>query len=385
MKLSPDQIIVDAIQSYYRDDTKSSSTNKSEDNHACWFIDDNASPEALNQIAKLAKQESNLQLITNRFDKFLTLENQLPKSNQIKFNDFDLGNQKNHLNTAFFRVAKEKPLNLYWINQAFDRLAPNGKLIFVGNKGDGVKSIIKHAETRFNTKATLTKHKPDAILASLQKREEQYTSEEKNTSTTLDDRNYTELRAIGSQNKIGESSVKEVVFYSKPGVFGWDKMDQGSQLLIEALPAFFDSVKTKPKRLLDLGCGYGYITAMAAQLNEFDEIVATDNNATALLAAEKTFAENTIPAKCLATDAGEQITDQFDLILCNPPFHQGFSVDGGLTQKFLANTKRLLSKNGQAIYVVNTFIGVEKLANQIDLQTRLITDNKQFKVIELKL
>lgn len=385
MKLSPDQIIVDAIQSYYRDDTKSSSTNKSEvinkskHNSACWFIDDNASPEALNQIAQLAKQESNLQLITNRFDKFLTLENQLPKSDQIKFKDFDLGNQKHPLNTVFFRVAKEKPLNLYWINQAFDRLSPNGKLIFVGNKGDGIKSIIKHAETRFNTKAKLTKHKPDAILARLQKREE------KNTGTPLDDRNYAELRAIGSQNKIGESSVKEVVFYSKPGVFGWDKIDQGSQLLIEALPAFFDSVKTKPKRLLDLGCGYGYITAIAAQLNEFDEIIATDNNATALLAAEKTFAENTIPAKCLATDAGEQITEQFDLILCNPPFHQGFSVDGGLTQKFLANTKRLISKDGQAIYVVNTFIGVEKLANQIGLQTRLITDNKQFKVIELKL
>lgn len=378
MKLSPDQIIVDAIQHYYQGTAQSDSGNENRDNRACWFIDDNASPEALNQIAQLAKQESNLLLVTNRFDKFLTLENQLLKSDQIRFNDFDLSDEKSPLNTVFFRVAKEKPLNLYWINQAFERLAVNGKLVFVGNKNDGVKSIIKHAENRFNTKAKLTKHKPDAILATLEKLQEQH------TNTPLDDRNYTELRSIGSQNAIAETPVSKMDFYSKPGVFGWDKIDQGSQLLVDGLSTFLHSVKTKPKRMLDLGCGYGYITAMAAQLNEFDEIVATDNNATALLAAEKTFAENGINAKCMATDAGEQITKPFDLILCNPPFHQGFSVDGGLTQKFLANTKRLLSKDGHAIYVVNAFIGVEKLANQIGLHTRLITDNKQFKVIELK-
>lgn len=368
MKLSPDQIIVDAIHQYYRDADHTTP--------ACWFIDDNASTKALEKMALLAKQQPHLIFNTNRFDKFLALKNQLPdKDQQVIFNDFDLSQQTQALQAIFFRVAKEKPLNLYWINQAFEHLATGGELIFVGNKGDGIKSIIKHAENRFNVKAQQIKHKPDAILAIVKK------SVGQNIGPVLDDRNYTELRAVASQDTIAGSPIKDVMFYSKPGVFGWDKIDQGSLLLVDSLPAVFNSLKDKPKRVLDLGCGYGYITTMAAQLAEFDEIIATDNNATALLAAEKTFAENGIPAKSIATDAGEQISEKFDLILCNPPFHQGFSVDGGLTKKFLTNTKRLLNKHGHAIYVVNAFIGVEKIAAQLGLKTQTIVNNNQFKVL----
>src|SRR5690606_9948663 len=75
-----------------------------------------------------------------------------------------------------------------------------------------------------------------------------------------------------------------LTIHSKPGLFGWNKIDQGSEFLIQSLPAMLGTMPRPPASLLDLGCGYGYLTLMTKDL-PLQGRVLTDNNAAALFTA----------------------------------------------------------------------------------------------------
>ena len=114
------------------------------------------------------------------------------------------------------------------------------------------------------------------------------------------------------------------------------------------------------------------------------EITATDNNAAALKACQVNFDLNGISGKVVAANCGQSIHKKFDLVLCNPPFHHGFKTDPALTQHFLSNAKRLMAKKGKALFVVNQFIPLEKLArNYFKKCTELANDNS-FKLFILE-
>lgn len=70
--------------------------------------------------------------------------------------------------------------------------------------------------------------------------------------------------------------------------------------------------------------------------------------------------------------------------MCNPPFHRGFDVDGDLARDFLIAAKQKLAADGTAIFVVNSFIPLEKKLAGLFTSTHLLADNRQFKVLALK-
>ena len=134
---------------------------------------------------------------------------------------------------------------------------------------------------------------------------------------------------------------------------------------------------------MDLGCGYGYLGCEASRY-PFTSITSTDNNAAALAASKENFAY--LPHsnhQVIAADAGDQLDQEFDTILCNPPFHQGFTVDDGMNIKFLSNSKRLLSSSGQALFVVNAFIPLEHTATQYFAQVNVLANDGAFKLVAL--
>jgi 16S rRNA (guanine1207-N2)-methyltransferase len=59
-------------------------------------------------------------------------------------------------------------------------------------------------------------------------------------------------------------------------------------------------------------------------------------------------------------------------------------VDDQLANKFLSQTKRLLNRSGQALFVVNTFIPLEHKAKAYFEQVDVMANNGSFKLINLK-
>ncbi|MDQ2075509.1 methyltransferase [Marinimicrobium sp. ABcell2] len=302
-------------------------------------------------------------VITNRYDVFAQAQ---ALNLACEFSDFDFSAHADQsVPRVFYRISKEKPLVHHIINEAKRVLVPGGELFLCGQKNEGIKTYADKAAQLFGCSKNLKKIGP-AYAAILERKTDQ--------GQPLDDNDYTRERPIIEQD--------DLRVFSKPGLFGWDKVDQGSEYLVSKLPDALSALTEAPRSLLDLGCGYGYLALMTRDL-PMTRRVLTDNNAAAVALAEVNCRENHLDAEVIAADCGDHLQERFDVVLCNPPFHQGFSVSGELTQRFLKATQRLLSPSGVAIFVVNAFIPLENLAAE-RFRVKTLGNNGRFKVIQLQ-
>lgn len=307
-------------------------------------------------------QNRDVLLVTNRYDLF---ERSRAQGIDSEYSDFDL----NHLadgsfSQILYRVSKEKPVVHHIINQARRLLTAGGILTMTGAKNDGIKTYTEKTGHYFGDQ-----QRPEKQGALYRARIRHLTS----TEPALDDQQYPLIRpCIAWQDK---------QLFSKPGQFGWNKVDQGSAFLAAHLKDFFQGFDRPPTRILDLGCGYGYLSVMAAQLTDA-EITATDNNAAAVASCRRNFTEQQIKGAVLASNCGDSLTQLFDAVICNPPFHQGFDTDHGLTRRFLASCHRLLRSGGRALFVVNCFVPLERFA-ETDFDVQKLDENRSFKLIGL--
>lgn len=332
-----------------------------------WLVDENATEQWRELPANLP-----LSIMGNRFD---LIEAMQTRFEQARFSDFDFTNITSaSLSRIFYRISKEKAVVHHIANEALRCLKPGGQLILCGYKNEGIKTFCDTIAERFGCPKNAIKQRDIYSVALTKQCEPEET-------TPLPDKDYTQLREI--------TLIQNVPLLSKPGQFGWDKQDAGSQLLIECLE---NHLSTKPEvdrphnKCLDLGCGYGYLSIMASQLavtSNIQEWVLTDNNAAAIISARANSAQFDLKARVEPTDCAAGIHETFNLVLCNPPFHQGFDVDNSLTDKFLRNTRSHLARGASAYFVVNQFIPLERKAAQYFKDVELLRSNGKFKVIRL--
>ncbi|HSC75121.1 MAG TPA: methyltransferase [Pseudomonadales bacterium] len=330
-----------------------------DDGNTLWVADESA----LSAMSVIISR-TNLSVISNRFDVAAAA---MAAGHLTTFSDFDFSLWTDgSVQRIVYRISKEKPLVHHVLNHARRLLAPDGELIIAGFKSDGTKTYIEKCKQLFGNGSI---QKSGLVYRGL-------FSGVKNSdgANLLDDRDYEHLRMM---------HTPQLDFYSKPGLFGWDRIDTGSAFLIDSLQSFLASLDIQPQSLLDLGCGYGFLTLMTRDLPCVRR-VATDNNAAALSAIKRNADHYDIAVDVVADDAGKSLSGSFELVLCNPPFHQGFSVAGDLTDRFLASACRLLSSQGAALFVVNTFIGIEKKAAEHFPVVKILANNGSFKLVLLQ-
>lgn len=322
-----------------------------------WLVDENIQ---LDSPANPA-----VRVVGNRLD---LIERLQQAGWQARFSDFELSCLADaSLDRILYRISKEKPLVHYLIGEAARLLRPGGQLVLLGDKGEGIRTYARKAEaclagTRQERKLGGDSWRVDLVRGQA-------------TGECPPHQDYPRLRPACQDARHQ--------YWSKPGLFGWNKIDRGSALLIEQLPAMLGSPLPRAAAVLDLGCGFGYLALNVATPQT--RLVCTDNNAAALRACRHNLDLAGLgQADVIASNAGDRLTPGFDLVLCNPPFHSGFSVDGDLTDRFLAAAARLLALNGSACFVVNQHIPLERKASALfaDIHTHL--DSGQFKLVRLR-
>jgi 16S rRNA (guanine1207-N2)-methyltransferase len=322
-----------------------------------WFADEHIAGMAL------PSAHSDWQCFTNRCD----IADQLRRGGYTtQLGDFNIPVDLAQPQTVCYRVSKEKALAHYIINHALVRLPVGGSLLLSGHKNDGLHNYAKKAAALIGCSANIKKHDGAAYVATIIKHQA--------PSSLLDDSQYTLIREI----------VQAPQLFSKPGVFGWQKQDRGSALLIKCLPEFLTKFDTLPARVADLGCGYGFISVMAAQHLPDAQWLLTDNNASAILAAEKNCRAHGLRSELVLADCAADLQGPVDMVLCNPPFHQGFAVAGSLTDRFLAAAHRLLARQGRALFVVNQFIPLERKALSLYSASEILIEHDGFKLVCLQ-
>ncbi|OUS11680.1 hypothetical protein A9Q89_08085 [Gammaproteobacteria bacterium 53_120_T64] len=313
-----------------------------------------------------------VQILSNRVD--IIQQAQLANCQGL-LNDFDFSVFSNgSFQRVVYRVSKEKLVAHHIINHALRLLADDGELVLLGAKNEGIKTYASKAAVYFNNRASVAKH-GNHYLATICK-----------TKTSANDSEKRVLALKAPYEKLAPViTCNGNKLYSKPGLFGWNKIDRGSALLAQHLSEFFAGFATSPETLLDLGCGYGYLSVMAAQaLSEVNlHIVASDNCAAAIIACRKNFTVFNINGEVVSDDCASGITATFDALICNPPFHQGFKTDSRLTEKFLNSAARHLKPAGRALFVVNQFVPLEKLAQPLFTHSEKIIEAEGFKLVIL--
>lgn len=156
--------------------------------------------------------------------------------------------------------------------------------------------------------------------------------------------------------------------------------DIGTRALIESL----DVDDLTAERAVDLGCGTGILAAWLARQLPDAEVIATDRSWAACASAAATAAANGLEARIrvLRGNAGEGIDDaSCDLVLLNPPFHDGHEVQQGMANELFRAAARILRPGGTLVTVFNSHLRHREHLERIVGPTRQLARTSKFTVM----
>lgn len=175
-----------------------------------------------------------------------------------------------------------------------------------------------------------------------------------------------------------EGSGFELVNHAN--VFSRDKLDIGTRLLLEHIPA-----DNQYRDIIDLGCGNGVVGLIAAQKNPAATIHFVDESAMAVASAEATYAGSGLanPVRFIQADALSPFSPaSADLILCNPPFHQGSVVGGGIAWRMFNQARRVLRKGGELRIIGNRHLNYHVKLKRLFGNVQQVAANRKFVVLK---
>ena len=146
-----------------------------------------------------------------------------------------------------------------------------------------------------------------------------------------------------------EDRGRKYVFETDAGVFSRGEVDQGTEILLKALPDLEGDI-------LDLGCGWGVVGTCLKGRNPDARIVMVDVNLRALELSRKNLSRNGASAEVLESDGFEGIRDRtFDAVVTNPPIRAGKEK----VYEMLGDAAHLLKSGGQLFVVIRKQQGAE--------------------------
>lgn len=257
---------------------------------------------------------------------------------------------------ALVLCGKHRGDNENRIAEALQRVSAGGTIVVAGGKEDGIQPLRKRlAQLGLSIEALPKYHgwalwftRPDDVSAA--------------------------IAALTSKPMLVDGR-----FHTRAGMFSHEKPDAGSLLLAERLPSDFDG------NAADFGAGWGYLSVMLAErsprLARVDLFEADYN---ALECAKRNMAENcpSVNARFFWQDlAGEPVKEKYDLVIMNPPFHEGHAAEPSLGQAFVRAAASALKGGGKLLMVANRGMPYEPVLAETMKEHAEVCRNARFKVL----
>ncbi|WP_263078462.1 class I SAM-dependent methyltransferase [Endozoicomonas sp. Mp262] len=282
---------------------------------------------------------SELQGLTRDFSVFRTLKSAWADAGDrqhLCFGSVLEGIQKTSYDGVLIFLQKSKPLMDFWLDMALSVLDSSGCIWLVGENKEGIKSWRKRLKHYFGDVRSLDSARHCGLLEG---------SQPVKSVDNFNRQDYFQGYAV----QLADKTIKVSTL---PGVFSHGRLDRGTDVLLDTFKGI-----AKKNRVLDFGCGAGVVaTALASVFPEAD-FTLIDCDALALESSRKTLQDNGVGQfKVLASDGLSEVTGQFDLIVSNPPFHQGVKTHYEVTEQFLVESRRHLTVGGELRIVANSFL-----------------------------
>lgn len=174
---------------------------------------------------------------------------------------------------------------------------------------------------------------------------------------------------------------RELTIQNHANVFSRDRLDAGTRLLIENIPA-----ADRYQQIADLGCGNGIIGIVAAEINPLAFLTFVDESYMAVASAQENFNHafegqrkaHFQVANCLQKVAGETM----DLILNNPPFHQQYSVGDAIAWQMFVESRDRLNPGGELWVVGNRHLAYHAKLKKLFGNCEQVASNGKFVLLK---
>ena len=168
-------------------------------------------------------------------------------------------------------------------------------------------------------------------------------------------------------------------YTTAPGMFSHERVDAGSELLASRLPTDFTG------DVADFGAGWGYLAVeMGLRSPRLGRMDLYEANHASLEAAKANVASNIpgITARFFWHDlVGETLRDKYDLVIMNPPFHEGHAAEPSLGQAMIRAAAASIRSGGRLLMVANRGLPYEPLLTELFKHSGETCRNARFKVL----
>lgn len=168
-------------------------------------------------------------------------------------------------------------------------------------------------------------------------------------------------------------SLDGLAIVSYPGVFSHGRLDAGSALLLDTLPA-----AGLAGAVLDVGCGAGVLSAVLAQRGA--RVTAVDVSAAAVAATQQTLQRNGLDGAVRLSDLYAAVDGTFDVIVTNPPFHDGTRRTTDITRRLIAEAPARLRAQGELWLVANQGLPYGDWLREAFAAVEVAAENRHFRV-----
>lgn len=175
---------------------------------------------------------------------------------------------------------------------------------------------------------------------------------------------FSEVQDVKSSKKIINYEIKneKFEFLTDNGVFSKTKVDFGTDVMLRTF--LNENKKLENIRILDIGCGYGVVSVVLKRFFEKAKILSTDVNERALELTKENIQKNnrTDDFEVRKSFVFDNISENFDVILSNPPIRAGKQVIFEIYEKSFFH----LNKNGEFYCVIQTKHGAKSTKKKLE-------------------
>ena len=168
------------------------------------------------------------------------------------------------------------------------------------------------------------------------------------------------------------------IFYSDNGVFSKNNIDYGSRLLIET---YLKENDINEKRVLDVGCGYGFLGIMVSRVTDsYVEMIDINSRAVHLTNMNiKRYKD--FKGKTYVSNVYENVEGKYDIIITNPPIRIGKEK----LLEILIGAFDHLEDNGLLYYVIRKDQGalsIKKILEENSINVEIINRDKGYFILK---
>jgi 16S rRNA (guanine1207-N2)-methyltransferase len=241
---------------------------------------------------------------------------------------------------ALVLAGRHRGQNELRIADALERTKAGGLIVVAGSKDDGIASLRKRLAGLVEIEGALPKYHGLAFWF----------------------RRVAEAGEAASALRAANPAVLvDGRFRTAPGMFSHDRVDAGSRLLAENLPADLHG------HVADFCAGWGFlagevaarfpaVSALDLYEAEFEALEAARSNLAAA-PQEKEFFWNDLLA--------EQLERRYDAVVMNPPFHKSRAADPDIGAGMIRAAAKALKPGGRLVMVANRQLPYEAVLKTV--------------------